>query len=194
MIPLQEDGYVCLCGDLQAHTILEDPWFLLQADEENRRRASPMPVQNFLTPASATDFHSTSSSPMVLGKKRVPGVVARLMGLESLPNAAAGRIMSHLDPRSSCAAELMDIDSAAADNRSSVITSSRFEENVPLEYEQSELPAMLLQELLLCNLDDETDDTGRSCSKLVGLVADEGVKLEMVMDLKLHRTLCKKRA
>lgn len=134
-----------------------------------------MPVQNFSTPASAADFQSTSS-PTVLGKKRVPGVVARLMGLESLPNAGAGRIMSHHDPRSSCAAELMDIDSAAADNRSSVITSSCFEENVPLEYEQSESPAMLLQELLLCNLDDETDDTGRSCSKLVGLVADEGVK------------------
>ncbi|CAM6020590.1 unnamed protein product [Sphagnum balticum] len=148
----------------------------LQADEENRRRASSMPVQNLLTPASAADFQSTSSSPMVLGKKRVPGVVARLMGLESLPNAAAGGIMSHHDPRSSCAAELMDIDSAAADNRSSVITSSCFEENVPLEYEKSESPAMLLQELLLCNLDDETDDTGRSCSKLVGLVPDEGVK------------------
>jgi hypothetical protein len=176
MIHLQEEGYVCLREELKAHTIMEVPWFLLQADEENRRRASPMPGQNFLTPASAADFHSTSSSPMVLGKKRVPGVVARLMGLESLPNAAAGRIMPHLDPRSSCAAELMDIDSAAADNRSSVITSSCFEENVPLEYEQSESPAMLLQELLLCNLDDETDDTGRSCSKLVGLVADEGVK------------------
>jgi hypothetical protein len=176
IIHLQEDGYVCLCEDFQAHTVLEDPWFLLQADEEDRRRACPMPGQNFSTPASAADFHSTSSSPMVLGKKRVPGVVARLMGLESLPNAAAGRIMSHHDPRSSCAAELMDIDSAAADNRSSVITSSCFEENVPLEYEQSESPAMLLQELLLCNLDDETDDTGRSCSKLVGLVADEGVK------------------
>jgi hypothetical protein len=176
MIHLQEDVYVCLCEDLQAHIILEDPWFLLQADEENRRRASPMPGQNFLTPASAADFHSTSSSPMVLGKKRVPGVVARLMGLESLPNAAAGRIMSHHDPRSSCAAELMDIDSAAADNISSVITSSCFEENVPLEYEQSESPAMLLQELLLCNLDDETHNTGRNCSKLVGLVADEGVK------------------
>jgi len=177
VIHLQEDVYVCLCEDSQAHAILEDPWFLLQADEENRRKASPMPGQNFLTPASAADFHSTSSSPMVLGKKRVPGVVARLMGLESLPNAAAGRIMSHHDPRSSCAAELMDIDAAAAaDNRSSVITSSCFEEHVPLEYEQSESPAMLLQELLLCNLDDETDDTGRSCSKLVGLVADEGVK------------------
>ncbi|CAK9255505.1 unnamed protein product [Sphagnum jensenii] len=147
----------------------------LQADEEDRRRACPMSGQNFSTPASAADFHSTSSSPMVLGKKRVPGVVARLMGLESLPNAAAGIIMSHHDPRSSCAAELMDIDSAAADNRSSVITSSCFEENVPLGYEQSESPAML-QELLLCNLDDETDDTGRSCSKLVGLVAGEGVK------------------
>lgn len=56
----------------------------LLTDEEGKRKGFPMPVAAE-NAQKTTSSDSRAPSPMVVCNKKVPGVVARLMGLESLP-------------------------------------------------------------------------------------------------------------
>ncbi len=65
-----------LTGDLEGG--------VFQTDEEGKRKGLPMPVAAE-NAQKTTSSDSRAPSPMVVCNKKVPGVVARLMGLESLP-------------------------------------------------------------------------------------------------------------